>query len=423
VPEPDVIQYRPPRARIAIAYSTKDRVEQTRATIPRLLDDPRFDLYWFDGSSTEAGQQLPLQLCPGRAAICALHRGVTGGPDSAIIYALQLLRGLRYDLVILIENDVVLADGWLEALHESMDQAKSAGFKVGGATVRVYAQRVLSFNHAYCLMLNSGGGFVALTAAAIDIVLANYRTLDGAEFIRHFHSVTGIDVSGTIEFEATRRLSADWLFDLILYLHGYVVSAPPSTFATTIDDDQHPSVMLVTHPEQHLPSVRMRLSQPHQIRDIAYKCFRFQKSPLSDRVLIGCHQLQVDVNTTDSSLPVRAQGAWRRVWLQGLGPFGLQGAGEISVTTHGATVGLLLCAGSARVELNLSTAGTTTAFALEPNTLIDLPLEADAPADPLPRCSVLRSTSGQICMVGLTSSAALLSEYATAQPTLDHLRL
>jgi hypothetical protein len=421
MPAPEIHHYRPPRARVAVAYSTKDRVDQTRTTSARLLDDPELDLFWFDGSATEAGRQLPLELCAGRPAVCAVHRGVVGGPDCAIMYALGCVRGLGYDLVILIENDVVLADGWLPALHASMERALDNGFKVGAATVRVYAQRVLSFNGDHCLMLNSGAGFIALTPVSIDLILGNYRTLDGVEFIRLFQAATGIDVSETIEFEAARRLSVDWFFDLILYVHGLVVAAPPVSFASTVDDPQRPSVRQVTDVEQHLPAVRTRLTRPCQVRDIPYKCFRFQKSPLSDRMLIGCHQLLAGVNRNNGDSPVRMHGHWRRVWLQGLGPFGLAGDDEISVATYGPTAGLLLFAREARAELLVLESGRS--IVLEAGTMVDFPLEAGIVLGPPPPRTVLRVVSGQIVMIGLTAGGALLSEYANAHPSVDHLPL
>lgn len=417
---PDIVQYRPPQARIAVAYSSKDRVEQTRLTIARLVDDPRLDLYWFDGSATEAGRDLPLELCAGRRAVCAVHRGVVGGPDSAIMYALETLRPHAYDLVILIENDVVLQDGWFEAMQAAISRAEGAGFKVGAATVRVLAKRVLSFNDDYCLMLNSGAGFIALTPAAVDIVLAHYRTLDGAEFIRHFRAATGIDVTGTVEFQPSQRLSVDWLFDLILYLHGYVSAAPPVTFAATIDDGRYPDFVRVAAVGQHLPQVHSRLTRPEQIRQAAFPFFQFQKSPLSDRLLVGCHQLLVGVNSPDGTLPVRASGAWRRTWLQGLGPFGLLGSGEISVADHGGTTGLFLYSGKVRSEVRLSRLGGPPAagFVLEPNTLVDIPMAGGAGSD-----LILHVQSGEVCMIGLTTNADTLSHYANNKPAVDHLPL
>ena len=87
----EIVRYRLPRARVAVAYSTKDRTEQTRLTVAPLIDDPNIDLYWFDGSTTDLGRQLPFELCPDHTAICEVHQGVVGGPDCAIMHALQTL--------------------------------------------------------------------------------------------------------------------------------------------------------------------------------------------------------------------------------------------------------------------------------------------------------------------------------------------
>jgi hypothetical protein len=416
---PNVVHYRPPRARVAVAYSTKDRTDLTRLTVAPLIDDPNLDLYWFDGSATEPGRQLPFELCADQTAICELHQGVVGGPDRAIMYALQTLRARSYDLVILVENDVMLSAGWFAAMYASIERAEAAGFRVGAASVRVFAERVLSFNGNYCLMLNSGAGFIALTPPAIDIVLANYRTLTGVEFIQHFRHMTGIDVSGTVEFQASQPLSVDFIFDLMLYLHGYVVAAPAITFASMIDVG--PTVTPVTTPDDHLPQVRFRITRPDQISPAPYPLSRFQQSPRSDRLLIGCHQLMLGVNSTDASTPVRAGGSWRRIWLQAIGPFGLLGAGEISVAVNGLAIGLLFNCPQVRSQLWLSRSdgSRSVTFAIEPRGIVDFPLtEAN---DPPVQDVTLHVASGQICLIGLTANAADLSRYANSAPSIDHL--
>ncbi len=302
------------------------------------------------------------------------------------MYALQTLRARSYDLVILIENDVLLSDGWFAAMYASIERAETAGFRVGAATVRVFAERVLSFNGDYCLMLNSGAGFIALTPPAIDILLANYRTLNGAEFIEHFRRMTGIDVSPTLEFQASQPLSVDFIFDVMLYLHGYVVSAPPVTFAKMIDVS--PIVTPVTTPDEHLPQLRFRITRPDQIATVPHLLSRFQQSTRSDRLLIGCHQLMIGVNSTlgatDAAIPVRANGSWRRVWVQAIGPFGLLGAGEISVAVNGLALGLLFYSPQVRSQLWLSRSDgwRSPEFAVEPGGIIDFPFtDASDPPD------------------------------------------
>jgi hypothetical protein len=426
----EIVRYRAPRARIAVAYSTKDRTGQTRLTVAPLLDAPDIDLYWFDGSATDAGQRLPFELCPmlrqatqsgvADTAICEVHLGVVGGPDCAILYALQTLRTRGYDLVILIENDVLLSEGWQDAMRTAIERAETAGFKVGAATVRLLAQRVLSFNDDYCLMLNSGAGCIALRPEAIDILLAHYRTLDAQEFFRHMRWLTGIDASATMDIRPTQLLCVDFIFDLILYLHGYVVAAPPATFARTIDEGALAALPVRT-PDDHLPEVRARITRPAQIRTVPYRFFRFQQSPRSDRLLIGCHQLQIGVNSLDPAAPVRAEGSWRLTWRQFLGPFGLLGAGEISVRACGLTTGLLLLSGDTplRIFLSGSDGSRSPEYVVAPSMTIDFPLwEAD---DTRTEVRSLHVASGEVCLVGLTVNAAVLSHYARGLPSIDHL--
>jgi len=416
---PKLIQYREKRARIAVAYSTKDRTDLTRRTVAPLLDDTGLDLFWFDGSATEAGQNLPPELCVGHVGPCELHLQVTGGPDAAIIFALNTLRGRGYDFVILVENDVLLAPGWLAAMLAAVQSAGQAGFQVGAATVRVFAQRVLSANDGYCLMLNSGAGFIAFTPPAIGIVLENYRTLDGAEFLRHFWSLTGLDLSRDVEFQPSQALSADFIFDLMLYLHGYVVAAPPVSFAHMIDNVTNNALISVTTPEQHLPQTRARITKPGQIRHSAYAFYRFQKSPRSDRLFIGCHQLRVSVN--GGAGPVQANGVWRRIWAQALGPFALSGMGEVHVALYGAATGLLLFAPKAGAQLLLSgpDGRRSAEFGMDAGALLDLALlETD---DPYRQAACLHVISGPLYLLGLTANAFVVSEYANHHPTLEHL--
>jgi hypothetical protein len=426
----EIVRYRAPHARVAVAYGTKDRVEQTRITVAPLLDAPDIDLYWFDGSATDPGRRLPFELCPTQQrpqdvgpadmAICEVHLGVVGGPDCAILYALQTLRQRSYELVILIENDVLLSDGWYGAMRGAIERAEAAGFKVGAATARVFAQRVLSFNDDHCLMLNSGAGCIALRPEAIDILLAHYRTLDAQEFFRHVRWLTGIDASATMDIAPTQRLCVDFIFDLILYLHGYVVAAPPTTFARTIDEPAL-AAWPVTSTGDHLQVTHARITRPEQIRTVPYRFFRFQRSPQSDRLLLGCHQLHIGVNSLDLDAPVRARGNWRRTWRQFLGPFGLLGAGEISVQPCGLTTGLLFRSGDTplRIFLSGSDGSRSPEYVLEPSMTIDFPLwEAD---DRSTRTRSLHVASGEICLIGLTVHAAALAQYALGQPSIDHL--
>ena len=407
---------------MAVAYSTKDRVELTRVTVAPLIDDPNLDLFWFDGSATEAGQALPLALLPGHSSICELHRGVIGGPDSAIMYSLSVLQARGYELVVLIENDVLVSDGWYACMRASMDAAEADGFKVGGASARVLAERVLSFNDRYCLLLNSGAGFVALTPPAIDIVLTNYRTTHCAELAQIFHAATGLDIAATHGVNA-QALCADYFYDAVLYAHGFVMTSPLVTMVTNVDP-QYAAIFeawQVTAPGGHLEARRNLITSPSQIVASEFGFFRFQKSVVSDRALIACHHLHVEVNPTSPAVPVRLLGLWRRRWNQGLGPFALFGDGQMRIVMHGSTVGLTVFTRGKRATLQLSGCGGYCAsVVVEPDKIYELTLPAEIYQK---QDAVLDVTEGEIGFVGLSVSADLIGHYANRRASLDHLPL
>jgi hypothetical protein len=419
---PEIKTYRPRNRRIAVAYSTKDRVEFTRATIGHFLDSDVFDLFWFDGSATTEGRSLALDLCSGSSAICELHQNVVGGPDSAIMYALRTLQPHAYDLTILIENDVLVTDGWLDAIRASMTSASAAGFRVGAGCGRLYAQRVLSFNGDYCLLVNSGAGCIALTPPAVAIVLDNYRTVDALEFLQRFEAVTGIDLQSTVEFAAGQMLSCDFFFDLLLYLHGYVVTAPPVTFVSTIDGSDTTAGSnrhLVRHIDDHLPVTHHRLKDPGKIKDIPYPFFRFPRSRQSDRAVIGCHQLLLDVNKGNGTAPVQARGEWRRRWLQSIGPFSISGSGHLTIALYKSVVGLVLVTGNAAAEIHITTSsGQRVAYNLTTNILADVAVNAN---DVQASYVEIDLSGGDVAVVGLTVETETIAYYANRRPTIEHL--
>jgi hypothetical protein len=418
----EVVRRRAARARIAVAYSTKDRPALTRQTVAPLLDDPDIDLYWFDGSSTAEAQALARELAHAGSAVCALHLGVVGGPDCAILHALGTLQPLGYDLVILIENDVQVGEGWLGAMLAAMRRATEAGFRVGGASARIINRRVLSCNDGYCLLLGTGAGLFAFTPEAVALVLENYRTTDGGELIRHFNALTGIDVAGTVQFGPDQMCSADCLFDLLLYLHGMVVAGPVLSSARNIAPEDGPlqrEAVVVTEAAQHLPELVGVLTRPDRIRVPPFVLARFQPSRFSPRLLIGCHALTVCVGGGPPSAPVRLDGAWRRSWVQMLGPFALAGSGRIRLAVHGASVGVLLYAGEGPVELMVSGPGGYRATSvLLAKTAVEFALQAEQFGM---RDAVISVLAGEVRLVGVTAEAGMVGYYARAVSGIGHL--
>lgn len=422
-----VTSFRERRSPIAVAYSTKDRVDLTRATAGRLLAEDRIDLVWFDGSATPEGRALPGELMPGHAAATALHHGVVGGPDSAILYALLTLREAGYRWIVLIENDILLDEGWFDALFAAVAAAERDGFRVGGASCRVIANRVLSANGDYALLFNAGAGFLALTHEAAGLVIENYRTVDSLELARLFLNLTGLTVDCWSNPDATGPsrllLSADWMFDAALYMHGLVVACPPATVARNIDPGDR--TIVVEGVEDHRPGVRGALAQASQLRRMTRPDVRFQRSASSGLPIVGCHHLRLGGLGADPGALLSLTGDWKRRWLQHYGPFELFGSGSLTIALLDAPLMLLVHArdGAAVLELTGSSGATQV-------------VTVDPPADPLPIAEIgldpfgqrrgavtVRVTSGTIGWIGLCMEHELIPYYAKAQPDFDFLAL
>ncbi len=422
-----VTRFRDGRSPVAVAYSTKDRVDLTRRTVDRLLDDPRIDLFWMDGSATQEGRALPGELMPGRPAATALHHGVVGGPDSAILYALMTLRDAGYRWIVLVENDVLLDEGWFEALFAAAEAAGRDGFEVGGLSARVIPNRVLSFNGDYALLYNAGAGFVALTHEAAGIVIDHYRTTDLDELQRHVLNLTGRNIHETWGPEwspgTNILLCADWAFDMALYMHGKVVAAPPVSLAHNIDPGH--VMRFVATADDHLDAARGAVPHGARLRRPTRPDIRFQRSLVSDLRLAGCHQLRLNGSADDPGPRIALAGDWTRRWLQFLGPFELFGTGSITVDLLAGRLALLAHARTGKAVLEIS--GGSGARQR---------LEVDPPAKPLPIVEIgldpfdhprgtvtVTVLSGAIGLIGLCMERDLLPFYTKARPDFDFLAL
>lgn len=427
-----ITRFRDKRSSIAVGFSSKDRVSSSRKTVERLLDQDGIDLFWFDGSTTPEGRDLPGQLMPGRPAAVAMHHGVVGGPDSAILYALMTLREAGYGWIVLIENDVLLEEGWLDALFSAVEAAERDGFRVGGASCRVMAERVLSFNGTYSLLFNAGAGFIALTREGVDHVIRNYRTLDTAELVRRLLDLTGVDVSrwwaaGGDE-RGTLLLCADWMFDLALYSHGLVVAAPPVTFARHMDHGNEAA--FVTLADQHPEGARGALVRGADLRRVVMPNVRFGRWRGSDRVLVGVQHLRLgrpedgvkDGATNGADSPVIVSGDWARRWLQFCGPFELFGTGSLSVELFDAPLSLVLHARQGKAVVEVTASGTTALVEIDPAPtplpLAELSLETVGPRRGRVTVSV---RSGAVGVVGLAMAPELTPYFANPAPDAGFL--
>lgn len=237
--------------RVAIAFSTKDRVELTKRSIEPLLQPDKFDLWWVDGSKTDEGKKLHGFYANDKA----IKGKAYGGSGPAIVYALTRLlqSGSRkditlnvgavwdYDYIGLVENDVLLHDGWFDDMMALFERGKQDGFEVGAVSARCYEDRILIQRDGYAICHNLGAGMIMFTRKAAELVLQNYRTVWTTENRLLFAQLSGIDIGGYWAFRGSEHfLVADWNFDRVLAANGLASLALTPNRVTMLDQDIGP---------------------------------------------------------------------------------------------------------------------------------------------------------------------------------------
>lgn len=225
--------------KLALAFSSKDRVELTRKSLDRVTGRG-IQLFWNDGSVTDDGKYLHQAGYPGGydGIMCAR---VTGGPDRAIVFALsQMLAHSAAresaDYLGLLESDVLLDPDWLEPTMALFDNQE--GLPVGAVSARSYEDRVLIQRDGYAVMHNVGAGHIILTREAAQIVLNNYRTGWWPENRAVFSQLSGLDIGKWAAFHRNEQfVTADWSWDTILAAHGLATVALTPSKATMIGQD------------------------------------------------------------------------------------------------------------------------------------------------------------------------------------------
>jgi len=222
--------------RVAIAFSTCDRTELTKRSIESLLQPRKFDLHWIDGSKAKEGQQLP-----GQYRFRQFHPQILGGSGPAIVYALSTLLKLRYEYIGLVENDVLLKDGWFEDMMALFERGKEGGLEVGAVSARAYEDRILIQRDGYAVMHNIGAGMIMFSRKAAQLVLQNYRTVWTTENRLLFAQLSGIDIASYWAFRGNEHfLVADWNFDRVLAANGLASLALTPNRCEMLDQDIAP---------------------------------------------------------------------------------------------------------------------------------------------------------------------------------------
>jgi|SRR3984893_10286397 len=206
--------------KLALAYSSKDKVEQTEKTLSVLRGT---SLLWCDGSTTEEGKQYWAK----NSEWCTVApEHVRGGPDAAIAWKLTKLLALpdEYTHLGVIENDVLLDPDWYEPTMALFEKGKQDGLEVGAVSPRSYIDRVLIQRDGYAVMHNVGAGCIIFTREAAECVLRTLRTHWWPDNRKLFGQISGIDLNTWIGFQE-QLVTTDWGWEAQLARHGLATLA------------------------------------------------------------------------------------------------------------------------------------------------------------------------------------------------------
>jgi hypothetical protein len=221
--------------RVAIAFSTCDRVELSRQSIEPLLSDDRFDVFWNDGSKTDEGKQFHQQNPLG---LKGLRSRVTGGSGPTIVFALSQMLASRmnkpcpgsetkkwfydYTHIALLENDTLLSPDWFDQTMALFEQGAKDGLTVGAVSARCYEDRILIQRPDYAICHNLGAGMIVFTREAAELVLNQYRVQWTSENRSTFTQLTSTDIGKYWAFRGQEHfLVADWRWDALLASRGF----------------------------------------------------------------------------------------------------------------------------------------------------------------------------------------------------------
>jgi hypothetical protein len=308
--------------KLALALLTKDKPELTKRSIEPLLQPGKFDLWWIDGSVTEAGRELPWQGdFPG---VKVVHQDVRGGPDAAIVYALtrMLEHANGYSRIGLCEQDVQLHPDWFGPTAALFDRGRDAGLEVGAVSARCYEDRVFVQSDGFALAHNLGAGQIILTREAARLILDNYRTGYTTDNRLTFCQLSGLDIAQWWAFRGSENpITADWHFDTILARHGLASLALTPSLATMLDQDIASQGLKMADGRYDLLRNEKAFdtfsNRTARIRGKAWEPLGSRIQHVGGAYIYFPHQIP-GIGGTYS-------GDWRLKWCQGFGPFVWEG--------------------------------------------------------------------------------------------------
>ena len=309
--------------RVAIAFSTKDRVELSRQSIAPLLQPDKFDAFWIDGSNTEEGLAFPLE--EGRP-VKQIIGNVRGGADAAIVFSLTTMLNHpdHYTHIGLVENDVLLHKDWFGPTMALFERGEAEGLHVGAVSARCYEDRVLFQRDGYAVCHNLGAGMVIFTRKAAELVLFYFRTGWWGDNRRVFAQLSGLDIGRWGAFRFNEQfVTADWHFDAVLASHGLAslaLTPSPCEMIGQVPPLHEQGLKLVAQPVEMLRNDKAFEKFATATWKIWYGSLQighsngmpFHFAPESYWTVFP-HQI--------ASLAGEYAGPWKLKWMQGFGPF------------------------------------------------------------------------------------------------------
>lgn len=235
--------------KVGIAFTTKDRTDYTRQTLPPIIAEAdEFDLHWVDGSATDDGKRF-FQTSHPSPLIVERHGDITGGATRAIQYCWATLYNKGYDYIGLIENDVKLKPGWFKktmALFEK-DEAfcdlKHVKINVGAVSARCFTDRIDQKHDGFATMANVGAGMIIVKRELIPWLLLNWRHAMLWEVRDLFKHYTGREYplppfvrKDDPETKKDWQFSEDWYFEIAMLAKGFSTLALTPSMAYNLDD-------------------------------------------------------------------------------------------------------------------------------------------------------------------------------------------
>ena len=232
-----------PQSRIGFALSTRDRFAYTMRTIKALDAEGGFDLIWNDGSERNEVPELSRYFAFRNARLVEVNYKVKGGADAAICYGLRRLLEFGYDFIGLVENDLLLAPGWLAAMRDAFETADRRRRQRWCRLCAWIPESRAGVSQKVFTRLGARCGARAFTRESAELLLENYSRLEmKSQQIRGFYAEQFGVALHEPEWAVGGRwmdgpMTLDWGYAPLLYSHGYACVGTIPSFARDLEFD------------------------------------------------------------------------------------------------------------------------------------------------------------------------------------------